>query len=269
MPFNNSSNNLFRENKVVNSAVDYAALADDVIINMTNTSSPRHVTLPMPSSENIGKKFFIKDTSGAAETNNIIVKSALGHIDGKESYILNRNFSSLEVYSDGKNYYSTAPIFTAPVIHTAAPHKLASFKARKGTPLTIPTGVFTPINDYSPSDYDIINSFLTYHGEFTAPRDSRYLCIGSLIFVGEVDNNNVFMVSFNINGKDALDRGAQLFSVKPTSNTFPIVQVTTIFDLKKNDKVKLTAFQNTKSSVSLRSDKDLNFFAVQELQGDL
>jgi len=269
MPFNNSSNNLFRENKVVNSAVDYAALADDVIINMTNTSSPRHVTLPMPSSENVGKKFFIKDTSGSAETNNITVKSALGDIDGKESYILNRNFSSLEVYSDGKNYYSTAPIFKMPKVHTPDLIKLPSFKARKSMPLTIPTDVYTPILHYNTPDFDIAKSFASYSGVFTAPRDARYLCIGSLIFMGAVDNDNFFIVCFNINGNDSLDRGAQIYSVKPTSNTYPIAQVTTIFNLEKGDKVKLVGFQNTGKSVSLRSDIDLNSFAVQELQGDL
>ena len=125
MPFKNAANNLFREQKIVNSAVNYLVLADDVIINITNTAVPRTVTLPAPGSMNVGKAFFIKDTSGGVGTNNITVTPASGTIDGAASYVLNRDFSSLDVYSDGTNYFSSAPL------SEGSTTSLASFKNSK------------------------------------------------------------------------------------------------------------------------------------------
>lgn len=104
MPFNNSSNNLFREKKVVKSAVNYAALEDDVIINITDTSTPRTVKLPLPSKDNIGKTFLIKDASGAASTHNIEVSGVSGNIDGSSKFIIDHDYGSASFYSDGSDY---------------------------------------------------------------------------------------------------------------------------------------------------------------------
>ena len=108
MAFNNATNNLFREQKVVNSATSYVVLADDVIVNITDTAAPRAVTLPAPSTSNIGKFFFIKDTSGAAVTNNITVTPASGNIDGAASHAIDTNLGFVSAYSDGTNYFIQA-----------------------------------------------------------------------------------------------------------------------------------------------------------------
>ena len=104
MSFNNSANNLFREQKVVNSAVNYIVLADDVIINITDTSAPRTVTLPAPGNSNIGKFFTVKDTSGNAGANSITVDSVSGNIDGVATHVIALNYASATFYSDGTNY---------------------------------------------------------------------------------------------------------------------------------------------------------------------
>lgn len=106
MGFNNSVNNLFRQQKVVNSAVDYIVLAEDSLINITDTSIPRAVTLPAPSATNIGKFFIVKDTSGAAGTNNITITPASGLVDGAANISVMSNFGSIKVFSDGTNYFS-------------------------------------------------------------------------------------------------------------------------------------------------------------------
>ena len=110
MTINNSVNNLFSEQKVVNSAVSYVVLDDDVIINITDTSAPRTVTLPAPSATNTGKFFMIKDTSGAANTNNITVAGASGNIDGAANRIITTDHGSMLVYSDGTNYFVQSEI---------------------------------------------------------------------------------------------------------------------------------------------------------------
>ena len=105
MVFNNSTNNLFREQKVVNSATSYVVLADDIIVNITDTAAPRTVTLPAPSTSNVGKFFLIKDTSGGAATNNITVSPASGNIDGAASHAIDTNLGFVSAYSDGTNYF--------------------------------------------------------------------------------------------------------------------------------------------------------------------
>ena len=105
MSFNNSTNNLFRSQKIINSAVTYVVLDDDVIINITDTTAPRAVTLPAPGATNIGKFFVVKDTSGGASSNNIIVVSTAGNIDGSANYIINTNYGNAIFYSDGTNYF--------------------------------------------------------------------------------------------------------------------------------------------------------------------
>lgn len=105
MNFNNATNNLFREQKTVASAVNYVVLDDDVIINISDTSVSRTVTLPAPSTTNVGKFFQVKDTSGAAATNAITVSPASGLIDGAASYLIDADYGAGIFVSDGTNYF--------------------------------------------------------------------------------------------------------------------------------------------------------------------
>ena len=113
MTFNNSVNNLFREQKVVNSAVTYVVSADDVIVNITDTTAPRAVTLPAPGATNIGKFFVVKDTTGGASSNNITVSGASGNIDGAGNHVINSDYGSAVFYSDGTNYFTQSELSVA------------------------------------------------------------------------------------------------------------------------------------------------------------
>jgi hypothetical protein len=103
----NSVNNRFLNQPVTTTATSYTALASDVIIEVTNTSVVRTITLPAPvATGNVGKAFLIKDTSGGASTNNISIVPASGLIDGQVSASISSNYGSLQIFCDGSNYYS-------------------------------------------------------------------------------------------------------------------------------------------------------------------
>jgi len=110
MPKNNATNNLFLNQSVVQTATNYTALATDVIIEVTNTSAARTITLPAPSAapstSNVGKFYIIKDTSGGAGTNIITITPASGTIDGSANTSIQTNYGALQVFSDGTNYYT-------------------------------------------------------------------------------------------------------------------------------------------------------------------
>ena len=94
---------------MVQTAANYTALATDVIIEVTNTSAARTITLPAPSAaaatSNVGKFYIIKDTSGGAGTNSITITPASGTIDGAANTSIQTNYGTLQVFSDGTNYY--------------------------------------------------------------------------------------------------------------------------------------------------------------------
>ncbi|MGL5626242.1 MAG: hypothetical protein ACRDDW_01825 [Candidatus Rhabdochlamydia sp.] len=133
MSKNNSTNNLFLNQPVVQTATNYTALATDVIIEVTNTSASRTITLPAPSAaastSNVGKFYVIKDTSGGAATNNISVVSASGTIDGSGSLVIGTNYGAVQVYTDGTSYYSQA-LITSPL--TGIPFASASWTRVSG-----------------------------------------------------------------------------------------------------------------------------------------
>lgn len=104
MPNNNTSNNRFLNQPVTQTASNYTALASDVIIEVTNTSVSRTITLPAPSA--VGKAFVIKDASGGALANNILIVPSSGSIDGFGSARISSNYGSVQVFSDGSNYFS-------------------------------------------------------------------------------------------------------------------------------------------------------------------
>jgi len=91
----------------VSVAADYAAGAADGVINVSNTSVARTITLPAPLVRARGQMFTVKDASGAAATNHITVEAASGLIDGASTAVINTNYGSLTFTSDGTNYYTT------------------------------------------------------------------------------------------------------------------------------------------------------------------
>ena len=86
---------------------DTVILPDDYVINVTDTSAPRTITLPPAAL--VGESFVVKDGSGAASVNNITIQPASlppGQlIDGQASVAISINYGSLNFVSDGTNYY--------------------------------------------------------------------------------------------------------------------------------------------------------------------
>jgi hypothetical protein len=107
MAYTTSANNRFLNQPVTTTATNYTVQLSDVIIEVTNTAAVRTITLPAPSlTGNIGKAFFIKDTSGGASLNNIILAPASGTIDGAVNTSIVTNYGSIQVFCDGTSYYT-------------------------------------------------------------------------------------------------------------------------------------------------------------------
>jgi hypothetical protein len=136
MPSNNSVNNRFLNQPVTTTAVNYTALPSDVIIEVTNTSVARTITLPAPSATgNVGKAFVIKDTSGGASTNNITITPTSGLIDGQVNTSISSNYGSVQVFCDGSNYYTYG----------------SSSASSSGNALSLVEKVFTTSGTYTPT----------------------------------------------------------------------------------------------------------------------
>ena len=64
------------------------------------------VVLPLASVMGSGRRFMIKDATGNAATNNItIAVSGTDTIDGASSFVVDVNFASVSVLSDGSNWF--------------------------------------------------------------------------------------------------------------------------------------------------------------------
>jgi hypothetical protein len=86
----------------VSTATDYTVQATDQIVEVSNTSAPRNITLPSAPAV-VDRIIIIKDTSGGAGTNNITV---IGTIDGAANKVISTNYGSLRVYSDNSGFYT-------------------------------------------------------------------------------------------------------------------------------------------------------------------
>ena len=118
--YQNSSNDLFINTPVTSVAASYAASLSDYIIEVSDTTASRTITLPAPSTpgatSNVGKVLIIKDSSGAALSggNPIIVAPASGTIDGVASINIAQDYGSIMVYCNGTSWFSDAETLSAP-----------------------------------------------------------------------------------------------------------------------------------------------------------
>ena len=82
----------------------YTVLRTDDIIHSTYSATGA-VTITIPTALMAEKKTFtIKDAAGKAGTNNITIYSA-DNIDGAGTYVINSDYDSITLYSDGTSWY--------------------------------------------------------------------------------------------------------------------------------------------------------------------
>ncbi|MGF7229539.1 MAG: beta strand repeat-containing protein [Candidatus Saccharibacteria bacterium] len=93
-------------NRTTVSDVAYTVLATDYIIAYTTLTAARTVTLPTAIGV-VGRLYIIKDEAGTAGTNNItLATTASQTIDGSASKVINNNYGTAKVYSNGTNWLS-------------------------------------------------------------------------------------------------------------------------------------------------------------------
>jgi len=87
-------------------ATSYTATAADYIIAVTSTASARTITLPAVSGTT-GRIYVVKDESGGAATNNITIDgNASETIDGATTKVINTNYGTATIYSNGSAWFS-------------------------------------------------------------------------------------------------------------------------------------------------------------------
>lgn len=80
---------------------NYTILTTDYLIGCDTSSNTITVTLPLASGTT-NQVFYIIDETGNSQTNNItITRSGSDTINGQTSAIINTNYSSITIYSDG------------------------------------------------------------------------------------------------------------------------------------------------------------------------
>jgi hypothetical protein len=106
MATNNSANSPNTSNvvSVSNAASPYTVLDTDNYLGCQ--SSGGVITIRLPNAPRAGKILIIKDSNGAAATNNVTVTTVGGvkTIDGATTYTMATNYQSIKVLFDGSNY---------------------------------------------------------------------------------------------------------------------------------------------------------------------
>lgn len=80
----------------------------DYFVSVQTSSGAITITLPLISglTYSTGRNWKIKDISGLASRNNITINTSSPNLlDGSSTLVINANYSSISIYSDGTNYY--------------------------------------------------------------------------------------------------------------------------------------------------------------------
>lgn len=82
----------------------YVVLSTDQFLGVDCSGGP--ITIQLPNAPSAGRVFYIKDSTGNANTNNITVTTVGGAvtIDGSTSYAMNTQYAAINVLFDGSTY---------------------------------------------------------------------------------------------------------------------------------------------------------------------
>ena len=88
-------------------AATYTIVDADNLLHITYTSTAAVTALTIPTAQAlVGRKIIFKDAGGNASTNNITIVTEGGElIDGQATYVMNSNYESITLYSDGTNWF--------------------------------------------------------------------------------------------------------------------------------------------------------------------
>ncbi len=85
---------------------------NDFLIAYTTLTAGRAVTLPNPTtvgSSILPRVYVVKDEAGTAGANNITISVSGGaNIDGAATKVINTNYGSVRLYSNGTAYFTSA-----------------------------------------------------------------------------------------------------------------------------------------------------------------
>ena len=86
--------------------VDYTLAAGDHIIGVDTLTNTTARTMTLPENATLGTQYIIKDVAGGAGTYNItIARTGSDTIDGQTSQVINSNYASVTLVSDGSNWF--------------------------------------------------------------------------------------------------------------------------------------------------------------------
>ncbi len=92
--------------KRVSTATNYTTLIKDSYIGVTDTTSPRTITIIPAATAGVGATQIIKDESGAAGTNAITLDGDGDDIDGSPTLVINADHGVARIISDGANWFT-------------------------------------------------------------------------------------------------------------------------------------------------------------------
>jgi len=88
-------------------AATYDLLITDYILHVTYTTTAAVTSLTLPTAQTVeGRTIVIKDAGGNAVANNITIDTeASEKIDGADTYVINGDYNSVTLYSNGSHWF--------------------------------------------------------------------------------------------------------------------------------------------------------------------
>jgi hypothetical protein len=93
-------------NRTAVADANYTVLLTDQIVSYTSLTAGRTVTALSAATAGAGYILIVKDEAGGAATNNITITPTSGNIDGAASKVINTNYGTVTIYSNGTNWFT-------------------------------------------------------------------------------------------------------------------------------------------------------------------